>query len=1247
MPEFVHLHTHTEFSLLDGLSSPQALAAYAAEQGMRALAMTDHGVMFGIVDFYEACQDAGIKPILGMESYIAHESRHARNKVESKPYHLVLLAQNQAGYQNLLALASIAQLEGFYYKPRIDKEVLAAHSEGVIVLSACLQGEVPRLLLQRQPEQARAVVRWYQEHFPGRYYLEIQDHEIPEQRQANRMLIELAREMNVPLVATNDIHYARKDQAEAHDVLLCIQTSKTVNEPKRMRMSDASYYMRSPREMAEIFAETPDALENTVKIAEQCEVELQFAPPYHLPTFPVPEGCGDSEAYLRHLCYEGMATRYGDRAEDAEIVERLEYELGIIHEMGFDDYFLIVWDLCKASKARDIWWNVRGSGAGSVVAYTLGITHIDPLKNRLMFERFLNPARVNMPDIDLDYPDDRRDELIAYTKEKYGADHVAAIITFGTLGARAAIRDVGRAIDVPLSEVDRVARLVPNVPGKPVSIAQALEEVPDLKEIYDSTRYIRNLLDTAQQVEGVARHASTHAAGILVSDKPLVEYLPLHRPTRGDGDSPIDSVSQWPMEVVDAMGMLKVDFLGLRTLTHMRKTCELIEQEHGEKINLFNIPYERTPDDPETDARVKKLYELLTTGETTGVFQVEGAGMRRTLQNLRPTQFQHIVAVLALYRPGPMEQIPKYIRRLHGEEVVEYRHEVLEDILSDTYGIIVYQEQIMQIAVAMAGYNPGEADKIRKAVAKKKKRMMEQHKQKFRKGAIEKGFTPEVADAVWGDIEFFARYGFNRAHATDYAVITGQTAYLKAHYPLEFMTALMTTERHNVDKLGSLIADARRNDLEVRGPCVNHSDVEFSIEHDPDDSEHRFIRIGLGAIKNVGDDAVSLIVEAREESGAFTSLDDFADRVDLRKINKRTLEYLVQAGALDAFGKRPALLTMTEKMVGASAHIHEARDVGQFTLFGGLGDTTETLTVPDYFPPIPNRRLLDWEKELLGIYLSEHPLEKQERELLDQDLVNTTIARVPTEQPKKQLTFLGMIRRVRRITTKKGDPMAFVTLEGPGGSVDGVVFPRTYERFKEKLVEDRILVVSGKLDDRADREEHSLLVDWFKEPSEMLRADPNSGSTFSYDTSLTESPTQVKDAHPGGNGASNASETEPASAGNSNSTPETKARTQRTPDAGSASPSPPEPPSPPATLYITVHRTPDHDADYRKLSRIHHLLQTEEGEDDFVIRLENGGQTVELSFPNNHTRCTPALQQQIREIVGRQNLRIVNRPLTT
>ena len=664
MREFVHLHTHTEYSLLDGLSSCKTLAQYAAELGMSALAITDHGVMYGVVDFYQACQEAGIKPIIGIEAYMARVSRHHRDRNEGKPYHIVLLAQNQVGYKNLIKLATIAQLEGFYYKPRIDREALAEHSEGIIVLTACGGGEIPQLLLDGREEQVRQAVRWYQEHFPDRFYFELQSHDLPELEPVYRQMVALAREMDVPLVATNDIHYARRDQAEAHDVLLCIGTGKTVNEPRRMRMSDPSYYMRSPEEMATLFADLPEALENTVRIAEQCDVELQFAPPYHLPRFPLPEGVASSAEYLRYLCYRGLEQRYGpQRAEEPEVIERLEYELGIIHQMGFDDYFLIVWDLGEAARARDIWWNVRGSGAGSVVAYTLGITNVDPFKNRLMFARFLNPNRISMPDIDLDYPDDRRDELIQYTVERYGADHVTQIITFGTLGARAAVRDVGRALDVPLSEVDRVARLIPNQPGKPVSIAEALEVEPELRQIYETTPYIRRLLDTARQLEGVARHASTHAAGVLISDQPLTEYLPLARPTKtasSEGET-LGSVSQWPMEIVDALGMLKVDFLGLRTLTHMRKACELIEQRHGRTLTLETIPYERDPTDPDRDADVKALYDLLARGDTTGVFQVESAGMRRTLREMQPSQFQHIVAVLALYRPGPLENIPTYI----------------------------------------------------------------------------------------------------------------------------------------------------------------------------------------------------------------------------------------------------------------------------------------------------------------------------------------------------------------------------------------------------------------------------------------------------------------------------------------------------------------------------------------------------------------------------------------------------------
>ncbi|MGC9520989.1 MAG: DNA polymerase III subunit alpha [Anaerolineae bacterium] len=1264
MRDFVHLHNHTEYSLLDGLGKCPDLAQRAAELGMSALAITDHGVMYGVVDFYQACQAAGIKPIIGIEAYVAQESRFNRDRGDGKPHHLVLLAQNQVGYRNLLKLASIAQLEGFYYKPRIDKEVLETYSEGVIALSACVQGEIPQLLYRGQEAKARRAVEWYLERFPDRFYLELQSHDIPEYDETYRKLVALAREMDVPLVATNDVHYVKREQADAHDVLLCIGTGKSVNEPNRLRMTDDSYYMRSPDEMWSLYSELPDALLNTVKIAEQCEVEIQFAPPYHLPKFPLPDGQGSSEAYLRHLCDRGMKWRYGEDHDKPEYVERLEYELGIIHQMGFDDYFLIVWDLCEAAKERDIWWNVRGSGAGSVVAYTLGITNVDPFHNRLMFERFLNPARVTMPDIDLDYPDDRRAELIAYTKERYGADHVSAIITFGTLGARAAIRDVGRALDIPLTEVDKVARMVPNVPGKPVSIREALETVPELQEECEKSPYIRNLLEAAQEVEGVTRHASTHAAGILISDKPLETYLPLNRPTKGEGDdSPVDRISQWPMEIVEAMGMLKVDFLGLRTLTHMRKACELIEQEHGHALTLESIPYERCPDNPEKDAKVRKLYELLATGETTGVFQVESAGMRRTLRDMRPEQFRHIIAVLALYRPGPMDNIPAYIRRMHGEEKVEYHHPILADILGDTYGIIVYQEQIMEIAVAMAGYQPGEADMIRKAVAKKKQRMMDRHRRMFRRGAIEKGFDAEVADRVWADIEFFARYGFNRAHATDYAVITAQTAYLKAHYPLEFMTALMSTEQHNTEKLGFLITDARRNGLEVEAPSINSSKVACTIEHR--ENGERFIRLGLGAIKNVGDDAMQMVVDAREAGGPFKSLDDFADRVDLRRLNRKTLECLIQAGALDEFGKRAGLMTVIDAMLSISAQTHSARDVGQFTLFDNMQEMRQSIPVPESAPPIPDRRLLEWEKELLGTYLSKHPLVDQERELLARGLITTTIGHHLTEAPGQTLKVLGMVQRVRRITTRKGDPMAFVTLEGPGGTLDLVVFPRIYERYRDLLTPNRVLAACGKLDQRPNRDEHPLLVEWLKEPHEFLVPDPElspptSSSSYSEpppaQTDLSRQPEKMeRDVHRKGPSRSErfatakadrtkALDEEERGGGNGYKTHEENddrgAIRRRTSEH--AAPPPPEPPAPPATLYITLRRTGNNTTDFEKLSTLHEVLLSEPGSDDFVVVLE-GDQKIELSFPNESTHYTADLRHQIASIVGVDNLRIVQR----
>ncbi len=852
---------------------------------------------------------------------------------------------------------------------------------------------------------------------------------------------------------------------------------------------------------------------------------------------------------------------------------------------------------------------------------------------------------------------------------------------------------MGRALDIPLNEVDRAARLVPNIPGKPVSIAQALETVPDFKNLYENQPYIRRLLDTAQQVEGVTRHASTHAAGIIISDKPLVKYLPLNRPTKGDvEDSPVDRISQWPMEVVDLMGMLKVDFLGLRTLTHMRKACELIEKEHGRKLNLSTIPYERMPEDPVKDADVLELYKLLETGETTGVFQVEGAGMRRTLREMQPKQFQHIIAVLALYRPGPMENIPTYIKRMHGEEEVTYHHPLIADILDDTYGIIVYQEQIMQIAVAMAGYEPGEADTIRKAVAKKVQYLMDKHHKMFCEGAIAKGIREEVADRVWGDIEFFARYGFNRAHATDYAVITAQTAYLKAHYPLEFMTALMTTERHNIEKLGFLVGDARRTGLQVKGPSINHSDVEFTIEHLDDGS--RVIRLGLGGIKNVSDEAMRLIVIERKEKGLFVSLDDFVDRVDLRKLNRKTMECLIQAGVLDEFGIRPALLTLADTLVAASTQLHSARDVGQFTLFDNMTEMRQTITPPAYVPPIPDRKLLEWEKELLGTYLSKHPLTDIEQKLRAQDMINTTIGEIATADLGQKLTVVGMVQRVRQITTKKGDTMAFATLEGSAGMLDTVIFPRTYERFKEKLTTERILVASGKLDSRPNKEEHPLLVDWFKELHEMPTAlnpgpdNRSNGGRLTVNNGRINEPAQsYKPPRQKQNGQKRREmppepsvPQEPAIKSVSVNKPDSPPqpnnfKSSLTSDAASVSNAaravspddgnggrhtafpqiqqvdalPPHidvstsiPVVPQSTLHITLKRTGNDSADWERLSQLHQLLKTDQGTDEFVVYLEDAQRKrIQLSFPNERTHNTAGLRQQVESIVGSDNLHIL------
>ncbi|MDQ3006157.1 MAG: DNA polymerase III subunit alpha, partial [Chloroflexota bacterium] len=891
---FAHLHVHTEYSLLDGFSNIKKLIKRVKELEMPAVAITDHGTMFGVMDFYKAATAEGIKPIIGVEAYLSARTMKDRDsKLDRSSSHLLLLAENETGYKNLLKISSAAQLDGFYYYPRIDHDFLAAHSEGIICTSGCMSAEIPRSLLDDKPEEAVKRMNWYYDVFgKDRFFVELQQHNIKEITDLNRKLVEMGARYSAKFIATNDVHYINQDDSRLQDVLLAIQTQTLLSDPDRMRMSDDSYYLRTPVEMGRLFAEVPEALSNTLLVAERCNVDLSFKG-YHLPDFPVPMGY-TTESYLRYLCDEGVKKRYGDRATSQQVRERIDYELGVVNKMGFGAYFLIVWDLCRHARENGIWYNARGSAAGSIVAYALEITVVDPIQHDLLFERFLNPGRISMPDIDLDFRDDRRGEMLEYCTRKYGSDKVAQIITFGTMGTKAALRDVGRVMDIPLPEVDRVAKLVPFVSGRTTTMQDALE-VPEFKQIYNEQAHLHELIDIATRMEGTVRNAGTHAAGVVISDRPLVDYLPLHRPTSNSEETPIKTVTQFEMGILDSLGMLKVDFLGLITLTVMAKACDLIEKRHGIKFDLANIPL----DDP-------KSFELMGNGHTAGVFQVEGGGMTRYLVQMKPKTLDNIIAMVALYRPGPMAFIPDYIARMHGQADVEYRHPSLEPIFRDTFGIPVYQEQLMRAAVELAGYTPSESDELRKAISKKNKKDIDKHREKFVKGAIKNGIEKVTCEAIYTDWEEFARYGFNKSHAADYGVIAVQTAYLKSRYPAEYMTALLSANAGITEKVAFYVADARTMGVPILPININASHWDFAIEdidgrntsENGDFSQLPNIRFGFGAVKNVGQAAVELILSEREQNGIFKDLNDFARRVDLRAVGKRVLECLVKVGTL-------------------------------------------------------------------------------------------------------------------------------------------------------------------------------------------------------------------------------------------------------------------------------------------------------------------------------------------------------------
>jgi DNA polymerase-3 subunit alpha len=1086
-PPFVHLHVHTEYSLLDGLSKIDKLVARAKALEMSALAITDHGAMYGVLNFYKACKAAEIKPIIGMEAYLAKQDMRVHDPSEKSPYHLLLLARNQTGYRNLLKIASAASLEGFYARPRIDRDFLAAHADGLICTSGCLAAEIPRMVLDGREDDARHLIGVYQDIFgKENFFLELQHHEIPDLKAMNAWLYENRAYANAPLLATNDVHYVMAEDFDAHDTLLCIQTNALKSEAKRMRMTDPSYHLRSQAEMAALFEDVPEALYNTILVAEMCDLNLDTKG-YHLPVFPVPAGY-DAPSYLREMAFKGLRWRYGECADDPKIIERLDYELGVIRNMGFDTYFLIVWDLCQFARHQDIWWNVRGSAAGSVTAYVLGITNIDPLQNNLIFERFLNPGRVSMPDIDMDFPDDRRSTMIEYAMNKYGSDKVAAIITFGTLKARAAIKDVARALAFQPSEVGKLTALVPNIPSRPVTLAECLSDdpekaVPALKELHANDARIRNLLETAITVEGVSRNAGTHAAGIIIGDRPLVEYLPLNRPL---GETPVHQITQFPMEVCEKIGLLKVDFLGLATLTVMRKACELIERHHNIRFSMDNIPYRPDPNDPEQSRKVAQAFDLIGRGDTTGVFQLESGGMKKMLVEMKPRTFEHIVAAISLYRPGPMQLIPTFIRRMHGKEETPYLHPKLEPILKETYGICVYQEQIQQIAASLFGYSLGDADLMRRAVSKKKAKDLMEHKAKFIERGPERGVSAEVAEKIFADIEFFAAYGFNKSHAADYAVLTCQTAYLKAHYPHEYYTALLSVQRHNIADVSLFTADARRSGIPVLGPDINISELDFVIQDVG--GGKRGIRFGLSAIKNVGEKVVEMIVEERTAHGPFTDLTDFAHRVNLQLVGRRAMESMAKVGAFDSLGvDRDTMLLNVERVMEFSKNYQEAKARGQFMMFGA----EEMLELA----PCPankrsdNRTYLAWEKELIGLYVSSHPLNAvlpKLQQLATFHLVHQLIADHNNEDSGgsddekddlngRPVAVAGLIESVRTVTTKKGDSMAIVRLEDMTGSIDCVFFPKVWERHKEEIKPDALFLVYGKAD--TSRGDPQVIVD--------------------------------------------------------------------------------------------------------------------------------------------------------------------------
>jgi DNA polymerase-3 subunit alpha len=1041
--EFVHLHVHSEYSLLDGAAQLDRLVQRARELRFPALALTDHGNLFGAVDFYLAAQRAGLKPILGCELYVAPRHRRERGSEDGSyegANHLTVLVRDDTGYKNLIKLVSRAYLEGFYYKPRVDKELLAQHADGLLVLSGCLNSELARLLAAGETHRARAVAGWYQEVFgKEHYFLEVQAHGLEEQQRVTAETLKIARALGAPVVGTNDAHYLEASHARAHEALLCIQTGSTLLDPRRWRFATDQFYLKSAEEMAQVFRELPEACRNTLAVAERCNLTLEFGR-FRLPRYPVPPG-HTPQSYLEALAREGLRRRYGPEP-GAEAEARLAHELAVIEKMGFASYFLVVWDFVSYARRQHIAVGPgRGSSAGSLVAYCLGITNIDPLRYGLLFERFLNPERVSMPDMDIDFADDRRDEVIRYVADKYGRDRVAHIITFGTLGAKAAIRDVGRVLGMSYAEVDRIAKLVPAFPLN-ITLEEAAQKSPPLAELVRSESRVRELWEIARALEGCTRHASVHASAVVISDEPLDEHIPLYR----DPKRP-ELITGYAMGPIEQLGLLKMDFLGLRTLTVLANTVRLVRESRGVEVDLESIPL----DDPAT-------YALLGEARTFGVFQLESAGMREALRQLRPERFEDIIAIVSLYRPGPMDLIPEFIARKHGRAQITYEHPAMERVTRETYGIMVYQEQIMQIASEMAGFTMGEADTLRRAMGKKDRDLMVRHRDKFVAGCRERGIPAATAERVWELMEKFAGYGFNKSHGAAYALVAYQTAYLKAHFPVEFMAALLTSEMGDTDKVVKYIEECRAMGIRVDPPDVNVSQVSFTVSGNA-------IRFGLAAIKNVGEAAIASILAARERGGPFRSLEDFCARVDLRLVNRRVLESLIKAGAFDSLGlPRAHLLAAADAALEAGQRQQREQAEGQGSFFELLGPPPPARAEPaPVTPEWDPDQLLQFEKEVLGFYLSGHPLARFRQ--VAESLGVTGSGELAGRSAGARVLLLGQVVALKETATRGGSRMAFVTLEDVDGTVEVTVFPETYRLAAEYLHMRRPLLVRGRLDD--------------------------------------------------------------------------------------------------------------------------------------------------------------------------------------